>query len=114
MRDRTTVKKPQRNRHAGWSFNQLRLFLEYKATLAGVTLVKVDPRNTSRTCNVCGHCEKANRKSQAEFKCRQCGYSANADFNAARNIRARGLVKVPMVGLDDSGSETRTRVLTSP
>ena len=36
----TTVKKPQRNRHAGWSFNQLRLFLEYKATLAGVTLVQ--------------------------------------------------------------------------
>ena len=26
----------------------------------------VDPRNTSRTCSVCGHCEKANRKSQAD------------------------------------------------
>ena len=103
IRDRVTVKQPQRNRHASWSFNQLRSFLTYKATLAGITLVTVDPRNTSRTCSVCGHCERANRLNQAEFRCRQCGYSTNADFNAARNIRARGLVKVPLVGLNDPG-----------
>ena len=76
-----------RSRHAGWSFSQLRLFVEYKAKLAGVPVVTVDPRNTSRTCNACGHCEKANRKSQAEFCCKQCGHSENADLNAARNIR---------------------------
>ncbi|MGO9922629.1 MAG: zinc ribbon domain-containing protein [Isosphaeraceae bacterium] len=46
----------------------------------------VDPRNTSRTCSECGHCEKANRKSQAVFLCKHCGFSANADGNAARNI----------------------------
>jgi IS605 OrfB family transposase len=124
IRERVTVKKPERHRHSGWAFSQLRSFLTYKATLAGVTLVTVDARNTSRTCHVCGHCEKANRKSQSEFRCRQCGYSANADFNAARNLRAKGVVKLvvrprqaiadPMVGLVDSGSETRTRVLTSP
>jgi putative transposase len=102
IRDRVSVKKPQRNRHAGWSFLQLRSFLTYKAVLAGVPILMVDPRNTSRTCSACGHCEKANRKNQAEFECRQCGYSANADFNAARNIRAKGLVKVPMVGLVDT------------
>ena len=50
--------------------------------------MQVDPRNTSKTCSVCGHCEKANRKSQAEFLCQHCGFSANADWNAARNIRA--------------------------
>jgi transposase len=61
-------------------------------------LVFLDPRNTSRTCAECGHCEKANRKSQAEFECCHCGHSANADCNAARKIRARGCVKVPMVG----------------
>jgi len=98
MRDRVSVKKPQRNRHAGWSFLQLRSFVSYKATLAGVALILIDPRNTSRTCNACGHCEKANRKTQSEFECRQCGHSANADLNAARNIRAKALVKVPMVG----------------
>jgi IS605 OrfB family transposase len=106
IRDRVSVKKPQRNRHAGWSFNQLRSFLEYKAALAGVPVVLVDPRNTSRTCPECGHCEKANRKSQAEFECRHCGYSANADFVGARNIRTRGIVKCPTVGLVDAKAGT--------
>lgn len=91
IRDRTTVGKRQRARHAGWSFFQLRSFLEYKARLAGVFIVAVDPRNTSRTCSACGHCEKANRKDQASFECRHCGYSTNADFNAALNLRMRGL-----------------------
>jgi putative transposase len=107
IRDRVTVKKPQRNRHASWSFNQLRSFLTYKATLAGIVIVTVDPRDTSRTCSVCGHCEKANRKSQAEFECRQCSHSANADFNAARNIRVKAFVKVPMVGAVEAKPELR-------
>jgi putative transposase len=77
-----------RNRLAGWSFHQLYGFLSYKAALAGIPVVKVDPRNTSRTCSQCGHCEKANRKSQAFFHCLHCGFSAHADWNAARNIRA--------------------------
>ena len=76
----------------------MRSFLTYKAALAGIMVVTVDPRNTSRTCSVCGYCDKANRKTQSEFKCLHCGHSANADFNAARNIRAKGIVKCPMVG----------------
>jgi transposase len=46
---------------------------------------------------VCGHCEKGNRKSQSEFACKVCHHSQNADFNAALNIRALGIVKLPMV-----------------
>jgi transposase len=93
-----SVKKPQRNRHAGWSFLQLRSFVAYKAALAGIPVVLVDPRNTSRTCNACGHCEKANRKSRSAFECHHCGHAVNADLNAARNIRAKAVVKLPMVG----------------
>jgi putative transposase len=77
-----------RRRFGNWSFNHLRQCIEYKARLVGVPVVAVDPRNTSRTCSECGHCEKANRKSQAEFRCLHCGFSMNADENAARNIRA--------------------------
>lgn len=91
IRERTTVRAKDRARHSGWAFFQLRSFVEYKATLAGIPVVTVDPRNTSRTCSVCGHCEKANRKSQAEFLCKHCGHSANADFNASRNVRILGL-----------------------
>jgi len=84
-----------RNRLSGWSFHQLVGFLSYKAQDAGIPIVQVDPRNASRTCSVCGHCEKANRKTQAEFLCLHCGFSANADWNAARNIRALGASKAP-------------------
>ena len=89
IRERTTVRHKQRNRHSGWAFHQLRAFIEYKAKLAGVPVVAVDPRNSSRTCSQCGHCEKANRKSQDCFACLHCGHSENADLNAARNLRAR-------------------------
>ena len=98
IRSRTdgTVRKSQRHRHASWSFAQLRAFISYKAALAGVCLHLVDPRNTSRTCSVCGHCDKANRKSQAEFVCQSCGFAASADYNAAITI-ARADVKQPIV-----------------
>ncbi len=98
LRQRTerTVKRSQRQRHSTWAFAQLRLFLSYKAALAGVPLYTVDPRNTSRTCSVCGHCEKANRQSQALFCCVQCGFSCNADGNAAKNI-SRASVMKPLV-----------------
>ncbi|MCR4374167.1 MAG: transposase [Acidobacteria bacterium] len=89
IRERATVRRKQRNRQGGWAFAQLRAFVEYKAALAGVRVVAVDPRNTSRTCSQCGHCEKGNRKSQAEFRCLHCDHSISADFNAARNIASR-------------------------
>jgi IS605 OrfB family transposase len=97
IRDRTRFRKPQRERMGGWAFLQLRLFVEYKAQLNGVAVVPVDPHNTSRTCSACGHCDKASRKSQAEFQCVSCGHSIHADLNAARNIRARAAVNPPMV-----------------
>ncbi len=88
IRHRTerTVRPSQRARQSSWAFGQLRAFLSYKAALAGVPLHTVDPRNTSRTCHVCGHCAKANRKSQAAFCCVACGHTDNADRNAAINI----------------------------
>jgi IS605 OrfB family transposase len=94
IRERLPVwSKESRNRLSGWSFAQLIAFLTYKAQLAGVPLVKIDPRNTSRTCAKCGHCDKDNRKSQAKFLCLGCGHTANADQNAAENISALALPK---------------------
>jgi IS605 OrfB family transposase len=90
-----TVSRKFKRTFGNWSFSQLRLFVTYKAKLAGVPVVFVDPRNTSRTCSACQHCEKANRKSQSEFVCRHCGHSQNADLNAALNISALGLLCKP-------------------
>jgi len=66
-------------------------FVAYKAKMAGIPVYFIDPRNTSRTCSVCGHCDKANRKSQSQFLCLECGFQANADMNASVNISRRGL-----------------------
>ena len=55
LRDRVTVRKRQRNKHTNWSFGQLRAFIAYKAQQAGVPLVLIDPRNTSRECSRCGY-----------------------------------------------------------
>src|SRR3990167_2509339 len=87
IRDRITVRKAQRRILHSWAFFQLRAFIEYKAKLQGVPVVLVDPRNTSRTCPVCGCVDKANRPTQSLFSCIKCGHSAHADFNAAENIR---------------------------
>jgi putative transposase len=40
--------------------------------------------------------EKANRRTQARFRCRACGYELNADLNGARNIRWRAGVNQPI------------------
>lgn len=99
---RKRFRKSQRNRISGWSFFQLRAFIEYKARMAGVIVEIIDPRNTSRTCSKCGYCDKKNRKNQSKFECIQCGYSVNADHNAAANIAARPSVNAAMVGTVDA------------
>ncbi len=85
IRERTTVRREHRYARHSWAFFQLRQYIAYKAARAGVPVRLVDPRNTSRTCSACGHCEKANRKSQELFLCQRCGFAANADYNAALN-----------------------------
>jgi putative transposase len=97
IRDRTMVRKPQRARHANWAFYQLGAFVRYKAVLAGVRVLAIDPRNTSRMCSECGHTDKANRVTQSLFLCGQCNFSVIADYNAALNLRARAVVMLPMV-----------------
>ncbi len=54
--------------------------------MAGRALAFVDPASTSQTCNRCGL--RGKRKRHA-FTCPHCGYTAQADTNAARNIRDR-------------------------
>lgn len=96
IRTRIRARKPQRAVLHSWSFAQLGSFLKYKAVLAGVSVVEVDPRYSSRECSKCAHTEKSNRPSQSKFRCQSCGYEANADFNAAQNLRSRANVNWPI------------------
>ncbi|HEY7022815.1 MAG TPA: transposase [Ktedonobacterales bacterium] len=93
-RAKGTVKRQRRVLHS-WAFFQLRAFIAYKAALAGVPVIFVNPAYTSQTCSHCGHCEKANRRTQAQFLCVSCGYSTHADLNAATNIARRAAVIPP-------------------
>lgn len=68
---------------SGWG--QLVQRLEHKA--AG-RVEKIPAAYTSQTCSQCGTRDREARESQAVFRCRSCGYTANADVNAAVNIAA--------------------------
>ncbi|GAB2883610.1 RNA-guided endonuclease TnpB family protein [Streptomyces mayteni] len=90
IRQRVTARKDQRARLHSWAFAQLGAFVEYKARRAGVPVVHVDPRNTSRQCSKCWHTHRSNRVDQARFACRSCGVVLHADRNGSRNIAHRG------------------------
>ena len=99
IRERTVQrreKRQQRRTHANWSFAQLQSFVAYKAAWKGVTVAFIDPRYTSQGCSKCGFISRANRKSQSEFSCTQCGYQNNADYNASLNIRNKHLASRAM------------------
>lgn len=73
---------------AGWS--QFLSVLRQKAESAAVLVVGVDPRNTTQTCSNCG-CLPAVplQLSDRVYHCAFCGFQADRDFNAARNILCR-------------------------
>jgi IS605 OrfB family transposase len=89
--------KEERRRTNNWAFFQLRLFVGYKAAIAGVQVVFVPPAYTSRTCSRCHHIHPEQGKSfrnGKRFKCGHCGFEHDADFNAAINIAQLGVVYV--------------------
>lgn len=94
IRNRVTARGGDaRNKLGGWAFDQLGTFIAYKATLAGIPVVHVDPRYTSQTCSECSHRDRSNRVSQSEFRCKACDHEQHADHNAARNIRNSALLR---------------------
>lgn len=86
--------KTERRRTNNWAFYQLRMFVDYKARIAGVPVVFVPPAYTSQTCSRCHHVHPVKGKSYRNgksYKCGNCGFEHDADINAALNIAALGL-----------------------
>ncbi len=83
IRKNSYSKGANRNLHS-WAFYQLQTFIEYKAKLAGMEVVYINPKYTSQACNSCGQIQKSNRDRNI-YSC-NCGYRVHADLNAARNI----------------------------
>ena len=64
----------------------------------GIPFMLVNAQYTSQTCNRCNHIAKGNRNGET-FKCLQCGYTCNADYNASVNI-AREAISVGYMSMD--------------
>lgn len=71
------------------SWGSFKRKLLYKANV-----ITISPKYTSQTCSNCGHCEKENRITQSEFKCKSCGTELNADYNASLNILGKGIAVI--------------------
>jgi transposase len=68
-----------------WNYGELLCKLDAKLNDAGVQVIKSSPTYTSQRCFSCGWVRKGSRKGK-QFKCLSCGYTADADLNAAKNI----------------------------
>jgi putative transposase len=95
IRSRIRASKGQRRILHSWAFADLQSKIAYKCRLNGIPIKFVDPRNTSRSCPACGHVAKANRKTRDRFECVNCGFTADADTNAARIISRRAAIDRP-------------------
>ena len=84
--------------NVGWG--KIETYLDYKSKKAGKVLLKVDPAYTSQECAHCGHTHPDNRKTQADFNCKGCGYTANADANAAAVIKKRAINLIQHSGVE--------------
>ena len=69
-----------------WSYYDLQTKIENKAKEMGIKVVYIKAQYTSQRCSKCGYIDVNNRIKQALFKCQNCGYETNADYNASQNI----------------------------
>lgn len=88
---------------SGEAWGRTVTMLTYKTAQHGGTLHQVPASNTSRRCSACGLITLGSRESQSVFVCRNpdCGWSGNADHNAARNVLhlyRMGLALIPAAG----------------
>lgn len=78
-------KKSLNKRISNAKFSQLIGFLKYKCN----NLILVNPKNTSKTCNNCGHIHEKLDLSQRTISC-ICYSTYDRDENAAKNIFCLG------------------------
>ncbi|MFZ3500191.1 RNA-guided endonuclease InsQ/TnpB family protein [Streptomyces sp. 5.8] len=101
---RNVAQKSGLNRSiSGEAWGRTVVMLTYKTSRHGGDLFKVPAPGTSRRCSVCGRTTPGSRESQAVFVCKNpdCGWSGNADHNAARNVLhlyRMGLALIPAAG----------------
>lgn len=74
-------------------FGMFRQMVAYKGRLE-----KVSPRNTSKTCHVCGYINPAVKVGMNFWICPVCGENHDRDINAALNILHKYVTSQSIVG----------------
>jgi IS605 OrfB family transposase len=72
-----------------WAYKRQLEFIYRAAVRKGLAVYTVLPAHTSDTCPHCGWSHPLNRVERDTFRCTRCGYTADADINAAVNIVAK-------------------------
>ncbi|HEX9131042.1 MAG TPA: transposase, partial [Ktedonobacteraceae bacterium] len=88
------------------SMGEIRRQLTYKAERFGTHLAVVDRfYPSSKTCSSCGWIDENLDLSRRVFGCIECGYIADRDYNAAKNILAvSSTERLNACGVESSGS----------
>ncbi len=79
------------------SFYNFKQKLKWKAEKYGKNVIEIGRfEPSSKLCSVCGN-EKELKLSDRIYRCNVCGLVMDRDYNAARNIKKMGLIKVGLV-----------------
>ena len=93
----------------GWLYNDLQQKIKYKAEAAGMEVKRVKPQYTSQRCSRCGYISAENRpkeeKGQAYFRCVECDFKENADYNASQNLATAGIEQI----IDEDKPRAKTK-----
>ena len=94
------------------SFFEFRRQLDYKARFYGASVVIADRWfPSSKTCSCCGSVKAELDLSQRVFRCEHCGFVADRDWNAAKNLeRLAASSAVSACGEERSGAVRKNRV----
>jgi putative transposase len=102
-------RKFKRKLNIGFPFYKLTEFIEYKAKWLGIKVVKISEKYTSKTCH---KCKSIGLRVGSLFKCFNCNYQCNADYNGAMNILKRAMGYMLIVGAERALSSGLTQPIT--
>ena len=87
-----------------WAFRKLYAFVSYKAVEDGISVRQIPPNYTSQQCSHtdCGFTHEDNRDGSS-FECLKCGYTLDADYNAAKNIAVKYAKKLRRLHTSSDG-----------
>jgi predicted RNA-binding Zn-ribbon protein involved in translation (DUF1610 family) len=94
------------------SWGEMARQLEYKSDWNDGQLISVLAAYTSRTCSACGYQSKKSRKSQSVFSCINCGHTENADTNAGKVVKQRGVIKLQALSAQQDLNEQQDVIMT--